>query len=201
MEIGAASSCLSRLIPLQVTLSRLPKTLSTQGALLDQLLSDSNYDTSVRTILTYKPSTASGIPFAWSQLDAAQQAALNTDISGTIDHLGQARLAYLRGSNVDEGQGNGFRVRAHRLGDFIDSDPFFVGPPALPDEVDANFNDPTQTNAYVQFRDNPTNHNRTKMILIGGNDGMLHIFNANNPYDPATGQGDPRPARRSGLPA
>jgi len=28
------------------------------------------------------------------------------------------------------------------------------------------------------------------MILIGANDGLLHIFNANNPYDPATGQGD-----------
>ena len=167
-----------------------PQDTVDSGALLDQLLSDSNYSATVRTILTYKPSTTSGIPFVWSQLDTAQQAALNTDISGTIDHLGQARLAYLRGSNVDKGQGNGFRVRAHRLGDFIDSDPFFVGPPALPDEVDANVNDPTRTNAYVQFRDNPSNHSRTKMILIGGNDGMLHIFNANNPYDPATGQGD-----------
>jgi type IV pilus assembly protein PilY1 len=167
-----------------------PQSTVDSGTLLNQLLSDSNYDTTVRTILTYKPSTASGIPFAWSQLDAAQQAALHTDMGGVMDHLGQARLAYLRGSNVDEGQGNGFRVRAHRLGDFIDSAPFFVGPPALPDEVDPHANDPTQTNAYVQFRDNPTNHNRTPMVLIGGNDGMLHIFNANNPYDPATGQGD-----------
>jgi len=176
-----------------------PQDTVDSGALLDQLLSASNNNPSVRTILTYKPSTASGIPFVWSQLDAAQQAALDTDISGTLDHLGQARLAYLRGSNVDEVQGNGFRVWAHRLGDFIDSDPFFVGPPALPDEVDPNVNDPARTNAYVQFRDDPTNHSRTQMILIGsrtqmiligGNDGMLHIFNANNPYDPATGQGD-----------
>jgi len=167
-----------------------PQDILDSGALLDQRLSKSNYNTSVRTMLTYKPSTASGMPFAWSQLDAAQRTALDTDISGIVDHLGQARLAYLRGSNVDEGQGNGFRVRAHRLGDFINSDPFFVGPPALPDEVDANGNDPTGANAYAQFRDNPTHHNRTRIILIGGNDGMLHIFNANNPYDPATGQGD-----------
>ena len=159
------------------------------GALLDQRLSNSNYNTSVRTILTYKPSpTGSGIPFAWSDLDAAQKAALDLNISGVVDNLGQERLTYLRGGNADEGQGHHFRVRAHRLGDIIDSDPFFVGPPALPEEVDATFTDPSRP--YVQFRDDPTNRNRPKMILVGSNDGMLHIFNANNPPDPSTGQGD-----------
>jgi type IV pilus assembly protein PilY1 len=163
------------------------------GALLDQRLSNSNYDTSVRTILTYKPSTDSGIPFTWSDLETAQKAALDRNISGVVDNLGQARLTYLRGSNADEGQGNHFRVRAHRLGDIIDSDPFFVGPPALPEEVDATFTDPSKP--YVQFRDDPTNRNRPKMILVGSNDGMLHIFNANNPFDATTGQGDTTPVR------
>ena len=41
-------------------------------------------------------------------------------------HLGQARLAYMRDRNVDEGQGNGFRVRAHRLGDFMILIPFLL---------------------------------------------------------------------------
>jgi type IV pilus assembly protein PilY1 len=158
------------------------------GALLDARLRDSNYNTSGRTILTYKPSTGRGIPFIWSELDPAQQAALHRNMSGAVDNLGQARLDYLRGSNADEGQRHHFRVRAHRLGDIVDSDPFFVGPPALPEEVDATFTDLTRP--YVQFRDNPTNRNRPKMILVGSNDGMLHIFNANNPQDPSTDQGD-----------
>ena len=172
-----------------------PDTIDS-GALLDQLLSNSNYDTSVRTILTYKPlRRASGIPFTWSELDVAQKAALDRNISGAIDNLGQARLAYLRGSNADEGQGKHFRVRAHRLGDIIDSDPFFVGPPGLPEEVDATFTDPSRP--YVQFRDDPTNRSRPKMILVGSNDGMLHIFNANNPQDPTTGQGDPKASQET----
>ena len=172
------------------TSAPLPNTsdIIDSGALLDELLRNSNYNTSVRTILTYKPSTRSGIAFTWSELDPAQQAALNRHTSGAVDNLGQARLAYLRGSNADETQGHHFRVRAHRLGDIIDSDPFFVGPPALPEEVDATFTDPSRP--YVQFRDDPTNRSRPKMILVGSNDGMLHIFNANNPQDPTTGQGD-----------
>jgi type IV pilus assembly protein PilY1 len=80
-----------------------PQDTVDSGALLDQRLSNSNYNTAVRTILTYKPSTASGIPFTWSNLDAAQQAALDKNINGTTDNLGQARVVYLRGSNVDEG--------------------------------------------------------------------------------------------------
>jgi type IV pilus assembly protein PilY1 len=159
------------------------------GTLLDQRLHTSNYDTSVRTILTYKPSARIGIPFLWPDLDPAQQAALHRNISGAVDNLGQARLAYLRGSNADEGQGNHFRVRAHRLGDIIDSDPFFVGPPALPEEVDATFTDLSRP--YVQFRDDPANRNRPKMLLVGSNDGMLHIFNANNPQAPTPDQEDP----------
>jgi type IV pilus assembly protein PilY1 len=166
--------------------SQNPQDTTDAGALLDQRLKS---NVSSRLILTYKPSTASGIPFrSLSDLDAAQQSTLNIDSNGTVDYKGQARLDYLRGSSADEGQGNGFRVRAHRLGDVIGSTPFVVGPPALPDEVDPNPLDATKP--YVQFRDNPKNHTRMKLVLVGANDGMLHIFNANDPSDPTTGQGD-----------
>ncbi len=166
--------------------SQNPQDTIDAGALLDQRLKS---NVSSRLILTYKPSTTSGIPFkSLSDLDVAQQSTLNTDSNGTVDHKGQARLDYLRGSSADEGQGNGFRVRAHRLGDVISSTPFFVGPPALPDEVDPNPLDATKP--YVQFRDDPKNHTRMKLVLVGANDGMLHIFNANDPSDPTTGQGD-----------
>jgi type IV pilus assembly protein PilY1 len=159
------------------------------GALLDQRLQQAHYQTSVRTILTYKPSTAAGIPFQWSALDVAQQQALGTEPqSGSPDTQGQARLDYLRGSNAQEDKG--FRVRTHRLGDIINSDPLFVGPPELPNEVEPHGANPSQPNAYAQFRDDPRQRHRMKLVMVGSNDGMFHIFNANDPVDPLTGYGD-----------
>lgn len=164
-----------------------PQDTIDSGALLDQLLRDNHYNTRVRTILTYKPSTASGIPFQWPLLDAAQQAALHA-----VDGLGPDRLEFLRGSNAGEappppaGRGRGFRVRAHRLGDLINSDPYFVGPPALPDRID-----PSGT--YRTFREQHAQ--RIPMLVVGGNDGMLHIFNASVPVSAQTPLGDPHAGR------
>jgi len=77
-----------------------------------------NFDTG-RTILTYNPSTKSGIPFRWNSLTTDQQTALNTDSTGANDGHGLARLNYLRGSTADEGTGAGklgYRVRLSPLG-------------------------------------------------------------------------------------
>ena len=112
---------------------------------------------------------------------------MHTDINGTVDGLGQDRLAYLRGSNVGEGPprlwgaptARASDVRSSRLGDLINSDPYFVGPPDRPDQVDP-------TGAYRTFREDPRHENRIQMIVAGGNDGMLHIFNANEPFDSLT---------------
>ncbi|MBM3225683.1 MAG: hypothetical protein FJZ47_18045, partial [Candidatus Tectomicrobia bacterium] len=173
--------------------SRNPADIVDSGALLDQLLRSNNFNTGVRNIFTYQPSTASGIPFQWAELDPEQQRLLNIvdTSSGTVDTNGRARVDYLRGSNIDEGRGHGFRVRTHRLGDIINSSPFFLGPPDSPDTIDPNFQTPGAQESYAQFRDDPRNRNRVNMILVGSNDGMLHIFNANNPLDPVTGRGDP----------
>ncbi|MGE3541425.1 MAG: pilus assembly protein [Candidatus Tectimicrobiota bacterium] len=156
------------------------------GALLDTRLRNSSYDTSVRTILTWKPSTRIGIPLQWNLLDSAQQSLLHTDSSGRVDNYGQARLNYLRGSNVDEvpaPQGKDFRPRLHRLGDIINANPYFVDTPQLSDAVDPS-------GAYALFRERYAA--RTKMIVVGSNDGMLHIFNANDPVTSTNAQGDPQ---------
>jgi type IV pilus assembly protein PilY1 len=130
------------------------------------MLDTQNYDTG-RVILTTKPSTKAGIAFRWSNLDTAQQTALNTNTSGVNDGLGSARLNYLRGSRVDEGKGNKFRVRLHLLGDLVNSDPFFVGAPPFSDSLG---------NDYATFRS--TYANRKSLVVVGSNDGYVHVVDA-----------------------
>lgn len=178
-----------RIDPATGAVLQTPQDTIDAGALLDQRLLAAHYNTSVRTIFTYKPATSSGIPLRWSELDDTQKQALNTDPqSGAPDTRGPDRLDYVRGSNAKEAQG--FRARGHRLGDIINSDPIFVGPPELSNEIDPHFGEPGQTNAYAAFRDSPSNQTRMRLIMVGSNDGMFHIFNANDPVNPSTGQGD-----------
>lgn len=111
-----------------------------------------------RKIFTYNPDLAGakGVPFRWSKLSKAQQDDLNADAGGVIDSEGQSRLNFLRGSKTDEGTGNNYRVRKTILGDLINSDPFYVG--------------------KVPIRFEPQRNKA--MVYVGGNDGMLHGFNA-----------------------
>lgn len=132
------------------------------------VLDGQNYNTG-RVILTYNPTTQAGVPFRWSNLSTTQQTALHDNGSGGQDGQGEARLDYLRGSRDHEGQGNHYRTRLHILGDLVNSDPFFVGRPPFPDGLGSG---------YEAFR--ATYASRTPMVFIGGNDGMLHVFNANN---------------------
>lgn len=143
-------------------------------------LSQQNYNTG-RQILTFKPSNGDGIPFRWpasipaapaqtgaTALDREQVDALNGS-----DGEGEARLKYLRGDATNEDPlGNQYRKRTvgttrNVLGDIVNSNPFYVGPPA----AGYPFGD------YQTFAD--AHSNRRPMIYIGANDGMLHGFDAN----------------------
>lgn len=138
---------------------------------------------SARNIFTYKPSTGGGIPFLWpanpaspasSEIDIAQVTALNTNISAVNDGLGSSRLDYLRGDSSNEGiSSSSFRTRpANKLGDIINSTPAFVGKP------DAGYPSTLESVIYATFRD--AKANRTKVLYAGGNDGMLHGFDASS---------------------
>lgn len=163
-------------------------TNSTSGAITTvawqagTILNGQNYGTG-RNILTYKPSTSSGIPFRWpanpasptaGELDASQVTALtsNPSLNGTNpSDTGVNRLNYLRGQTGI----NGFRPRLISvLGDVVNSAPAYVGPPAF------NYPDNLEAASYYAFRS--TYSSRTPMIYVGANDGMLHAFDA------ATGQ-------------
>jgi type IV pilus assembly protein PilY1 len=126
-----------------------------------------------RKIFTTDDSLA-GVPFLWANLSAAQQDSL----APGLPVVGQAVLEYLRGNPTNEGVGLGqFRVRAtatfgeNFLGDIVDSQAVYVGPPNLP-YLDGN--DP----GYSSFV--AANASRPARVYAGGNDGMLHAFDDAN---------------------
>jgi type IV pilus assembly protein PilY1 len=145
-----------------------------------------------RIIVTYNPgavagtsATPAGIPFRFNNLTTAQQTFMNTDGgSGAIDAAGTVcasdqnplgctvrgpiRLNWLRGDQSNEGaSATRFRVRPTTvLGDIVNSTPRYVGQPSqsFPDA------------SYIAFKSSLAG--RTPMLYVGGNDGMLHAFEA-----------------------
>lgn len=95
----------------------------------------------------------------------------NPENSNVKDALGERRLKYLRGDRSDEG--TIFRQRSGVLGDFYSSSPAVVtGPRYL-----VNFSNKLEGNtAYSTFATSIAT--RTPRLYVGGNDGMLHGFNA-----------------------
>ncbi|KAA3650043.1 MAG: hypothetical protein DWQ11_17290 [Proteobacteria bacterium] len=89
-----------------------------------------------------------GVRFTWASLSASQQAALNGG-----DSLGSKRLDFLRGDRSEEGKS--FRKRAGVLGDIVNSNPA-----------------PLYVGTTEKFP------SRKPMVYVGGNDGMLHVFDA-----------------------
>lgn len=134
-----------------------------------------------RNIFTLNPDVSGspkGVPFTWNvstSLHATQQAALNRNGAGAVDGLGKERLNYLRGvQSGEQKNGGSFRDRKGVLGDIINSDPWFVG---TQNYGYADLSDLEGT-SYVSFRNSAAYASRTKMLYVGGNDGMLHAFDA-----------------------
>ena len=83
-------------------------------------------------------------------------------------------LQYLRGDKSLERPTGQFRDRSHILGDIVDSNPAYIGPS----------NEGIQSASYVSFA--ASTANRTPVLYIGANDGMLHAFDVSPPL-PAPG--------------
>ncbi len=106
-----------------------------------------------------------------SNFSSRQKDFLNSDPAGTVDSRGSSRVAYLRGDQTNEApNGFGWRVRPSVLGDIIDSNPAYVGVPRLP------FLPGTGYSAFAN-----SVRSRTPVLYVGGNDGMLHGFDASPP--------------------
>jgi len=140
-----------------------------------------------RAIVTARPGAASGqrgIPLRWpanpatptaNELSTAQVANLNTSPAGVTDALGELRLRFLRGDRSRESANCAtctprFRDRSTPLGDLINSAAVLVGAPS------ATFYDDIESVSYRSFV--AAQRNRQKVLYVGGNDGMLHAFDA-----------------------
>lgn len=132
-----------------------------------------------RLVLTYDKynATPQGISFKWANLTnsttgASQRMWLNkgTVGTGTIagDGKGQNRLNFIRGDRTKEASQTGgeFRNRKSRQGDIVNSAIWYVGRPANGYAV----------SSYKSFAS--SNRDRLPMLYVGGNDGMLHGFSA-----------------------
>ena len=143
---------------------------------------------SSRTIITYSRDSSDGIPFTWTAIaslttNTTQKDALNANGKGVTDGDGSRRVSYLRGDASNEGlAATNFRKRStSKLGDIVNSNPWYVGAPQ------AGY--PGST--YLAFR--TTYFDRTPIIYAGANDGMLHGFNVkvdSSTNLPATGAGE-----------
>lgn len=133
-----------------------------------------------RRIFTYDPTQVAGSRgrnFLWSELNTGQQSALNINAAGTADGNGPQRVDYLRGVRSNEAPGGlGFRTRSGVLGDLVNSDPYFVG------KQDYGFDKlpGAEGTGYTAFRASDAYQSRPAMLYVGGNDGMLHGFDAAN---------------------
>lgn len=124
-----------------------------------------------------------GVAFEWDNLPSNQKQDLcvsDDDCTNVEETLGQLRLDFLRGDRGCEEpggcatgvdiDGNGtnddlkLRERGSRLGDIVGSGPLVVGPPQLNWPLDG----------YAAFKED--NGDRTPVVYVGANDGMLHGF-------------------------
>jgi type IV pilus assembly protein PilY1 len=158
----------------------------------DQLDALTEGELATRKIFTVLPPTASGggsfvsaggIDFEWAALTAAQQDALRkTPNNGPLvtPQAGQDRLAFLRGSRLNEVPNGSFRERDSRLGDIVNSDPQFVHHQDFGYTVLAQSGAFTSAIAdgYRTFRQSGAYTNRRPLVVVGSNDGMLHGFDA-----------------------
>jgi len=135
-----------------------------------------------RNIFTWNGS--SKVPFKWNNLVTAGMAgdldpATLANSLLDSDPWASPVLNYVLGDHRDEKNqpNNGtLRSRYSLLGDIVDSNPVYIGPPT---EVytDADFNT-FKTDITSEFEPDPVTGDvlRQAVIAIGANDGMLHVF-------------------------
>ncbi|MBV8466170.1 MAG: pilus assembly protein PilY, partial [Burkholderiales bacterium] len=166
-----------------------------------------------RTMLTWNPTSASGIPLEWASLSTAQKTALNDDSNGAT------RLAFLRGDRTNELTTSGaglYRDRNSVLGDIVDSSPVWVGSPGLNYPSASGSTSSTWVDAlyatavppitipenaplaatYGSFQ--TANATRLNVVYAGSNDGLLHGFRTGS-YDASGNYVSTSPTPNDGM--
>lgn len=125
-----------------------------------------------RVIISYNGDSNRGVPFRWASGSNGLSAAAIADLSGSSAGLAEARLDFLRGDRSRED--SDFRERGSRLGSIVHSSPKFVGAPSSgwPDSGPFGASGKSYSSFLAAASD------RTPVVYVGANDGMLHGFQA-----------------------
>jgi type IV pilus assembly protein PilY1 len=112
-----------------------------------------------RTIYTVVGGSRKEFTKSESSIDASD---LGVSTSAERDKI----IDFIRGIDAtdEDGDGNSTEERAWKLGDIFHSTPVLVSPPIMP----------LAEQSYVDFKN--ANSGRTKVVIVGANDGMLHAF-------------------------
>jgi type IV pilus assembly protein PilY1 len=172
----------------------------------DRVISD-------RAIITFDPAATTlpyAASFVWANLANTQRDDLRTSGTGTLetDTIAKQRLNYIRGDHrcengftstttqycnnpVPASDTRYFRTRIKgvntffRTGDFVNSSPIYVGTAVgnYPFATYQDFKDGVTSASTAFSTAGKTTKTRTPMIYVGGNDGMLHAFNATDGHE------------------
>ena len=124
---------------------------------LDELASPSSPYWQQREIITLDGNSAQ-ISFTWDQLSPAQQSAITSNpLDPASPYNGEEIVDFIRGDRSRELPDGAYRFRIHALGDMLHSTPVHVG-----------------------ASDDSANSDRGERIYVGANDGMLHVFDADD---------------------
>ena len=119
-----------------------------------------------RSIFSNNDSTNLGIVFEHGNLSNAQKALIT-----------EAQVNYIKGDQSNEKPNGTLRTRIgpdRLLGDIVNSDPEFInsisqGYDSLPGNEGSD---------YLKYITSPAYRDRSPMLAVGANDGMLHVFDA-----------------------
>ena len=161
------------------------------GALLSAI---SNNQLDSRNIFTFNGTAGvkEGVVFKWDNLSVTQKADLykSIDLDGDGNSTSdsddaQTLLAYIYGDTSNEGNSStsNYRSRGSRLGDIVNSAPLHIGAPEMNwPEYDASDSAThlfgTVDLPYSGYVSSAAN--RTPVVYVGSNDGMLHGFDASS---------------------
>lgn len=157
--------------------------VESDGALSEIVWNSQNADkipeAALRNIFTWTTlsdgSTGGATSFQWDLLHSSQQAlvAQGVDVA-EVGTVGPQRVAWLRGDQSLEGVNEGFRIRSHRLGDIVNSNPFYHG------GQDFGFGklSGAEGSSYAAYLSSKAGE--PAMLYVGANDGMLHAFRASD---------------------
>ncbi len=126
-----------------------------------QLDARSDMEMNSRRMVLTSDVALGGVPFQWTALSLRQKAIL------APHEVGEDQFDYIRGDRRRQiGAPNGtFRARTSRLGDIVNSNVWYVGRMASQNASGAPHTSPPQ---------------RTAMVYVGANDGMLHGFSTSD---------------------